>query len=136
MVGYRTPHYLRFGWCGARLDDAMNYVPARLTFLLIVLAAACMPGASARKAWRIGWKQHGLLPSPNSGWSEAATAGAIERRIVGPIWKQGTLVTELWVGAPEDPPAATRRDLLLALRVNVLAGLFAAALATGALLLV
>ena len=35
MVGYKTPRYLRFGWCGARLDDVMNFVPARLTWLLI-----------------------------------------------------------------------------------------------------
>ena len=89
MVGYKTPRYLRFGWCGARLDDVMNYVPARATWLVIAALAAVFPGYSGRKAWTVGLRQHGLLLGPNSGWSEAATAGALERRIVGPIWLNG-----------------------------------------------
>src|SRR5262249_43439768 len=95
MVGYKTPRYLRFGWCGARLDDVMNYVPARLTYVLVAIAAAIVPACSIRKALRVGWTQHALLPSPNSGWSEAAVAGAIQRRLVGPIWRDGVLVTDL-----------------------------------------
>src|SRR5207244_3824087 len=95
MVGYKTPTHLRFGWCGARLDDVMNYVPARLTWLLMSALAAILPGYSGRKAWRVGLEQHGLLLGPNSGWSEAATAGALERRIVGPIWLKGVQVTDL-----------------------------------------
>src|SRR5207342_1161092 len=46
MVGYKTPRYLRFGWCGARLDDVMNYVPARLTWLVIALVASILPSFS------------------------------------------------------------------------------------------
>jgi len=107
MVGYKTPRYLRFGWCGARLDDVMNYLPARLTWLIIAALGAVLPGYSGRKAWRVGWQQHGLLLGPNSGWSEAATAGAIERRIVGPIWLKGVQVTDLWIGAQGDPPLET-----------------------------
>jgi adenosylcobinamide-phosphate synthase len=110
MVGYKTPPYLRFGWCGARLDDAMNFIPARLTWLAIAAVAAMWPGCSAPKAWRIGLEQHALLPGPNSGWSEAATAGAIQRRLVGPIWRNGELVTTLWLGDPLDPPLATAAD--------------------------
>src|SRR5215212_5286924 len=75
MVGYRTPRYLRFGWCGARIDDAMNYVPARVTWLLLAGVAAAIPGCSATKALRVGLADHAVLPSPNSGWSEAAAAG-------------------------------------------------------------
>src|SRR5215510_2707761 len=86
MVGYKTPRYLRFGWCGARLDDVMNYLPARLTWLLLAGVALVLPGCSAAKAIAIGWRQHALLHGPNSGWSEAAAAGAIQRRLVGPIW--------------------------------------------------
>ena len=67
MVGYKTPRYLQFGWCGARLDDLMNYVPARLTWLLIALVAAALPSCSGRKAFRIGLQQHGVLLGPNSG---------------------------------------------------------------------
>ena len=50
MVGYKTPRYLRFGWCGARLDDVMNFVPARLTFCLVAATAGVMPGYSGQKS--------------------------------------------------------------------------------------
>jgi adenosylcobinamide-phosphate synthase len=136
MVGFKTPKYLRFGWCGARLDDVMNYLPARLTWLLIVLVAVVLPSCSARKAFAIGISQSGLFPSPNSGWSEAATAGAIQRRLVGPIWRGGQLVTDLWIGDPRDPEAATHDDVKRAIVLNIAAGFLAAALACGALLLV
>src|SRR4029434_2073517 len=66
MVGYKTPQYLRFGWCGARLHAGMNYAPARLTWLLISLVSFVVPGCSGRKAWRIGLSQHAVLLGPNS----------------------------------------------------------------------
>lgn len=127
MVGYKTPRYLRFGWFGARLDDAMNYVPARLTWLLIGVCSVVVPGCSAIKAWRIGWRQHRALLGPNSGWSEAATAGSIQRRIVGPIWLQGQMVTDLWIGESSDPPLDSRSDLVRALRLVTVVGLAAVA---------
>jgi adenosylcobinamide-phosphate synthase len=133
MVGFKTPQYLRFGWCGARLDDAMNFLPARLTWILVALAAAVVPGCSARKALLIGIRQNNVFPSPNSGWSEAAAAGAIQRRLLGPIWKQGELVTDIWLGDPADPPAATPDDVTRATALIVAAGLGAALLAEGAL---
>src|SRR5215813_5869051 len=136
MVGFKTSKYLRFGWCGARLDDVMNYLPARLTWLLIVLVAAVLPTCSARKAFAVGISQNTLFPSPNSGWSEAATAGAIQRRLVGPIWRQGQLVTDVWIGDPRDPEAATHDDVRRATVLTIAAGLLAAVLAGGALLLV
>jgi adenosylcobinamide-phosphate synthase len=105
MVGNKTPRYLRFGWCGARLDDVMNFVPARLTWILISVVAYLVPLCSAGKAFRVGWRQHGVLPGPNSGWSEAATAGGIQRKLIGPIWMGGTLVTDVWVGDAGDPAA-------------------------------
>jgi adenosylcobinamide-phosphate synthase len=110
MVGYKTPRYLRFGWCGARLDDAMNFLPARLTFCLLAATAAVMPGYSGRKAVQVGWSQHATVPGPNSGWSEATTAGAVQRKLVGPIWIHGQAVTDVWLGDPADPPLETDRD--------------------------
>jgi adenosylcobinamide-phosphate synthase len=110
MVGYTTPRYLRFGWCGARLDDVMNYVPARLTFALLAVVAAVVPWCSGRKALVVGLSQHAFLPGPNSGWSEAATAGAVQRRLVGPIWMNGQQVTTVWLGDAGDPPLATADD--------------------------
>jgi adenosylcobinamide-phosphate synthase len=133
MVGYKTPRYLQFGWCGARADDVMNYVPARITWLLITAAATFTPRCSARKAYVIGWRQHGWLPGPNAGWSEAAAAGAIERRLVGPIWNHGTLVTDIWIGDPRDPPAGSADDVSRALTLVLGAGLVATVLAGVAL---
>ena len=104
MVGYKTPRYLRFGWCGARLDDLMNYVPARLTWLLLGFFA--IP-----KGWRVGIQQHGILPGPNPGWSEATMAGVLGRKLIGPIWKDGQFVTDLWLGDPNDPEAGTSEDI-------------------------
>ena len=128
MVGYKTPRYLQFGWCGARLDDVMNYLPARLTWLVIAVVAAVVPGCSAAKALRIGWEQHATLLGPNSGWSEAALAGGIQRRLVGPIWLRGQMVTDAWIGAASDPPAASRDDLVRGMLLATLSGLTAAAL--------
>lgn len=134
MVGYRTPRYREFGWCGARLDDVMNFVPARLTWLLVALIAAVLPGYSGRKALRVGMEQHALLPGPNAGWSEAAVAGALGRRLVGPIWLKGQLVTEQWLGDPADPPLATAADYRRASRLLAISGITAAAGAIAALL--
>ena len=126
MVGYKTPRYLRFGWCGARLDDGMNFIPARLTWLFIALAASFVRGCSASKAFAIGYRHHGLLPSPNSGWPEAAIAGAIQRRLVGPIWKDGQLVTEIWIGDRHDAPAGAHADMVRATTVTLIAAAIAA----------
>jgi adenosylcobinamide-phosphate synthase len=134
MVGYRTARYLRFGWCGARLDDLLNYVPARLTWLLIAGVAAALPHCSGAKALRVGLAQHGILPGPNSGWSEAAAAGAVQRRLVGPIWNDGRLVTALWIGDRDDPPLTSEHDYQRASRLVVLTGICAAMMTTALLL--
>jgi adenosylcobinamide-phosphate synthase len=134
MVGNKTPRYLQFGWCGARLDDAMNYLPARMTWLVIAAIAALLPAFSGRKAWRVGLGQHGLLLGPNSGWSEAATAGALQRQIVGPIWLQGVLVTDRWIGDASDPPLETSSDVMRALVLSLLSGLSVATLSSAVIL--
>lgn len=129
MVGYKTPRYLRFGWCGARTDDCMNWVPARLTWLLLSILAAILPGLSGRKAFIVGWRQHAIVPGPNSGWSEAAMAGAIGRQLIGPIWSDGVLVTTVWLGDAGDPPAAEAHDTNRAVKLVAVAGtMFAAAM--------
>ena len=129
MVGYKTPPYLRFGWCGARLDDVMNFLPAPLTWLLLSISCLVIPGTSARKALRIGWQQHSILPGPNSGWSEAAAAGGIQRKLLGPIWAKGVLVTEIWLGDPADLPAGGGSDMWRATLLVGLSGLCAVSLA-------
>ena len=126
MIGYKTPRYRRFGWCGARVDDVMNYLPARITWLVIAAIAAVLPAFSGRKAWRVGLEQHGLLLGPNSGWSEAATAGALGRKIVGPIWFKGVLVTDLWIGDVSDPPLESAADVTRAATLAALSGVLVA----------
>jgi adenosylcobinamide-phosphate synthase len=74
----------------------------------------------------VGLEQHGLLLGPNSGWSEAATAGALERRIVGPIWLEGVLVTELWIGHASDPPLESAEDVRRAAMLAALSGVLVA----------
>jgi adenosylcobinamide-phosphate synthase len=136
MVGYKTPTYVQFGWCGARLDDVMNYVPARITWMLIAAVAAVLPRCSAWKALVVGLDQHALLPGPNSGWSEAATAGALQRRLVGPIWVERRLVTSTWVGDAADAAAGTHDDVVRAVALITVTGIAAAALAIGALVVI
>lgn len=77
MVGYRSDRYLYFGRVSARIDDALNYIPARLSALLLALAALLLPGMNpwrSLKSAAVFARRH---PSPNSGFPEAAAAGAI-----------------------------------------------------------
>lgn len=129
MVGNKSERYLRFGWFSARADDVLNWIPARLTWLLISLVAFFLPRCSARSALAVGWRQHALVPGPNSGWSEAATAGAIQRRLVGPIVLQGRLVTDIWLGEADRPPAGLESgDVALAIGLTTATGCVAAVL--------
>ncbi|MCW1821460.1 cobalamin biosynthesis protein [Mycolicibacterium conceptionense] len=83
MIGHRSPRYRYFGWAAARFDDALNYLPARLTGVLTVLCAPVVGGspAAALRAWRRDASRH---PSPNAGVAEASFAGALGVRLGGP----------------------------------------------------
>ena len=76
MLGYRDPEREYLGKFTARLDDVLNWLPARLTGALIVLAAM-LSGEDARNAWRTMLAQHGRTASPNAGWTMSAMAGAL-----------------------------------------------------------
>jgi len=76
MVGYRNPQYFYFGWASARLDDLANYIPARITGLLLVIAAFFCR-YQATEAVRIILRDSGKHPSPNSGIPESGVAGAL-----------------------------------------------------------
>jgi adenosylcobinamide-phosphate synthase len=82
MVGYRNERYRDFGWFAARADDAVNYLPARLTAALIAIAALPL-GLRYRAAIRAAWRDGRSQPSPNSGYPEAAVAGAIGVQLGG-----------------------------------------------------
>jgi adenosylcobinamide-phosphate synthase len=99
MVGYRNDYYLRFGWASARFDDLANFIPARLTGLLMV-AAAPLVGLSGRFAWRIMRRDGRNHSSPNSGIPEAAAAGALGVRLGGTNVYAGIPVAKPTIGDP------------------------------------
>ncbi len=81
MVGHREAPYTRFGWTAARLDDVLNWIPARISAFLIVFAALIYR-KNTRKAWQILWRDHALTASPNAGWPMSAAAGALEVKFI------------------------------------------------------
>ncbi len=99
MVGYKNGRYKRFGWLAARADDVLNYLPARLTALLMVAAAFCL-GLDYRGAWRILRRDGGKAASPNAGCPEAAMAGALGVRLGGPSTYFGRVVEKPFIGEP------------------------------------
>ncbi len=117
MVGHRESPWTHFGWASARLDDVLNWIPARITALLIAMAG--FSGAALRLSWRDG----GKTASPNAGVVEAAFAGALGVQLGGTNWydgmaKEGPRLGDS--GAPLDA-ASLRRGLRLCARVNALA---------------
>ncbi len=82
MVGYKSSRYRHFGWASARLDDVMNFVPARLTALLLWAVMAGM-ALAPRRAWRTMVRQAHRHPSPNAGIPEAMMAGGLGVRLGG-----------------------------------------------------
>ncbi|MHB8122250.1 MAG: adenosylcobinamide-phosphate synthase CbiB [Desulfuromonadaceae bacterium] len=82
MVGYRNRRYLQLGWASARMDDLLNYVPARISALLLIVSSP-LAGLSASGAARITLRDRLKHPSPNSGHPEAAAAGALGVRLGG-----------------------------------------------------
>ena len=94
MVGYMDDKYRDIGWSSAKLDDILNYIPARLTALLMILAAR-LTGLDGKNALRIVRRDHANHKSPNSAWSEAAAAGALHIQLGG---------THLYFGKPVEKP--------------------------------
>ncbi|MCF6093096.1 adenosylcobinamide-phosphate synthase CbiB [Microaerobacter geothermalis] len=88
MVGYKNEQYRNLGWASARFDDVLNFLPARLTFLLIVLAS-WIKGYNYSNAWKITLRDARKHPSPNSGFPEAAVAGALGIQLGGTNYYQG-----------------------------------------------
>lgn len=97
MVGYKNEKYLYFGRASARLDDLVNFIPARITAILIVMAAFVLR-KDWRGAWRITLRDRRNHPSPNSGYPEAAVAGAIGRRLGGLSYYAGIPSNKPFIG--------------------------------------
>ena len=102
MVGYKNYRFARFGKVAARADDVLNFLPARLTAFIMVLAAG-VAGLDPRGAWRILRRDAGNASSPNAGWPEAAMAGALGVRLGGPSTYFGQVVNKPFIGDPQQP---------------------------------
>ena len=121
MVGYRNARYRDFGYVSARMDDLANWIPARVTALLIVLLAP--------RAWRIVLRDGTSQPSPNSGYPEAAFAGALQVQLGGLSTYRGVASAKATLGDPLRPlDAAVWRD---ARKLFWATSLVAAAIAIG-----
>jgi len=103
MVGYKNPRYLLFGRAAARIDDGANFLPARLSVLLIGLAARLTRGLAARRSLTTAWHEGANHASPNAGYPEAAFAGALGVRLNGPNVYHGVLVEKPFIGEAFGP---------------------------------
>ncbi len=99
MVGYKNERYLKLGWASARMDDLLNFIPARLTALLIITSAPLF-GLSWRDSLRITLRDRHNHPSPNSAHPEAAAAGALGIRLGGSSSYNGKVSQKQFIGDP------------------------------------
>jgi adenosylcobinamide-phosphate synthase len=113
MIGHLDEQHRDFGMASARLDDALNLLPARLAGLLLVAATAFVPKGRPLAAWRVLWRDHANHRSPNSGWPEAAMAGGLGLALAGPRRYAGYAANERWIG--DGRARATVMDIRLAL---------------------
>lgn len=110
MIGYRDDRYREFGCCAARLDDVLNFIPARLTALLMILVS------HRRGLFRFVGRYRYAHASPNAGYPEAAMAGILNCRFGGPHIYHGVWVKKPYIG--ENNRNLNRRDYKRAVRVN------------------
>ena len=113
MIAYHSPRYLKFGKVAARIDDIANYIPARLTALLMLIAAKRL------YLIRFVMKYGPCHASPNSGWPEAALAGILGCRFGGPHKYFGETFDKPYIGDNDKP--LTRQDMEIAVRINRIA---------------
>ena len=114
MIGYRTERYKDFGCWAARIDDVANFIPARLTALLMILPQALFTFRFS--LFTFVWKYGRRHASPNSGWPEAALAGILDCRFGGPHYYFGQLFDKPYIG--ENDRALDTADMRRAVRVN------------------
>ncbi len=114
MVGYKNEKYKAIGCVSARIDDLANLIPARLSWLLLTMAAFFLR-LNVRHAFRIGWRDRYQHKSPNCGWSEATVAGALGVRLGGPNHYFGELVEKPWIG--DEQREINQQDIKLTIRL-------------------
>lgn len=129
MIGYRNDRYRAFGFSAARIDDIVNYVPARLAGLLLALAAMFTPQARPGLALKTMLRDASKHRSVNAGWPEGAVAGALDLALAGPRRYPDRVVRDPWIGA--GTAKATHADIRRALFLYAVAGLLLAAAVGG-----
>ena len=97
MVGYKNDKFLYFGRCAAKLDDVANFIPARITGILMILASYFL-NMNAAGAWKIFWRDRYNHLSPNSAMTESVTAGALNIQLGGDHYYFGKLVHKDTIG--------------------------------------
>ena len=99
MLGYIEPPYRDIGLVPAKMDDVMNYIPARISALLMLLAGALM-GMNVKSGWRIFCRDRYCHASPNSAQTESVCAGLMEIQLAGDAWYHGVLHKKPYIGDP------------------------------------
>ncbi|MGN1140889.1 MAG: adenosylcobinamide-phosphate synthase CbiB [Oliverpabstia sp.] len=99
MVGYKNDRYQYFGTAAARLDDVLNYIPARLSAWIMIFSA-CLAGLNGKNAAKIYRRDRSKHASPNSAHTEAVMAGALEIQLAGDAWYFGKLHKKPYIGDP------------------------------------
>ena len=106
MIGHKRGRYIHFGWFSARLDDAANFIPARITGFLISISSLIL-GKNFKDSFKIMKRDGRKHPSPNSGISEAAMAGALGIRLGGNSSYQGRISAKPYLGEDKKPVRAS-----------------------------
>ena len=124
MVGYKEAPYTHLGWCSARLEDVLTWIPCRLTVLTLVILSG-----KPRQVWRLCCRDAPLDPSPNAGWSECAYAAVLGVQLGGKNQYRGIVKQKPLLGEPMQPITPerihqamflTRRNFLLWLAIGLL----------------
>ena len=136
MIGHLDDRYRWFGWASARLDDVANFLPARITALLLVLSTGIVSRSwpAMQRAWQILLRDGQQHPSPNSGHPEAAMAGALGVQLGGVNRYDGMPVARPCLGDPVQP--LTRVHIGRALTLMIWTSLTGLLLGIGWLLMV
>lgn len=114
MIGNRSERFEAFGWGAAKIDDILNFIPARLTSLLFVITGSIFRIGDVKNGVSAAFKFHHLHASPNAGWPEATMAGLINIRLGGPrLYPNGNSKDNAWLGSGRDAEITDFKNALL-----------------------
>ena len=98
MTGYKNERYIQFGKASARLDDLLNFLPARLSIPVIALSVEILKRKNGLQSFKTALREGGHHASPNAGYPEAAFAGGLEVKMGGPNYYHGQRLDKPWIG--------------------------------------